>query len=392
MKKGFAICSMLVIVLLLVQSCKIKKENERIIPVIDFGIDRTVCDHKLSDFADSVSYIELESTTESYLGEISDIKFTNDRILVFDQKLQKVLLFTSNGKFLKQIGKKGKGPGEYPRAFTVGISQQDNSIFVYSVGDKMLKYSESGIFINSISTKDKKILHFTTIDEEFVYAIAFPLTEFCGKYSLGIMDAFGKTTHSFLNRKQTNSSNPRSMICNTSFYCLHDSIYYWEYIYDTIYCLTNEKIVIPKWILDYGDNFVSKSAFSNIGVLNDEKRSGKLIVTRLIESRRYLFFIVLEDIRRKLVIYDKESEALTELPPRDDIFYGIDNNIDKGPAFWPKYIVNDSIFACVIAPENLIKLRNHSKTHDEFENLQFQKILENVTLRSNHIIMKTHLK
>lgn len=69
----------------------------------------------LSSIGSSVEYIALESSPESYFSVRRQISLSENYILVADKQLNRVLLFNRDGKFLRQIGKSGKGPGEFPK-------------------------------------------------------------------------------------------------------------------------------------------------------------------------------------------------------------------------------------------------------------------------------------
>ena len=82
------------------------------LPVIDLKQDRDTVNLQLNEIAKRIQYIELESIHESFIGEINDIVFSDHFIAILDQKQQKVFLFNSSGKFVRIIGRRGKGPQE----------------------------------------------------------------------------------------------------------------------------------------------------------------------------------------------------------------------------------------------------------------------------------------
>ena len=66
---------------------------------------------KLSDICDSLIYIPLETKKESLLGGVSKVKVDGDD--VFINYYWGLYHFKINGDFVGQIGRKGRGPGEY---------------------------------------------------------------------------------------------------------------------------------------------------------------------------------------------------------------------------------------------------------------------------------------
>jgi hypothetical protein len=102
----------LITILLVSASCNNKIENIRL---IDFssGFNNLQTKRFLSEIANQIEYVSLEAKEESYIGEISQICFSDNKILVYDEKLNNLLLFSRSGEFIAKIGKIGKGPGEY---------------------------------------------------------------------------------------------------------------------------------------------------------------------------------------------------------------------------------------------------------------------------------------
>lgn len=71
---------------------------------------------------DSVSVIPLENKLEALLGKIDKIEIKGDSLFLLDVMHRKLNIFDlSTGKFLAQIGSRGKGPGEFldMRDFTI---------------------------------------------------------------------------------------------------------------------------------------------------------------------------------------------------------------------------------------------------------------------------------
>lgn len=62
---------------------------------------------------DSLDVVVLETRDECLISEIDRFEYYKDKIFISDRVGQKILAFTSDGKFLKTIGKQGGAPGEY---------------------------------------------------------------------------------------------------------------------------------------------------------------------------------------------------------------------------------------------------------------------------------------
>ncbi len=104
----------------------------------------------LSELADSVSYVALETTTETLTDmaiQYGDRYYTitrGDRLLCFDK----------SGKYLHQIGRRGKGPEEYTwmdnyNCFTV--DSETNWVYCNSLEKRTHVYDENGKYVKSLT-------------------------------------------------------------------------------------------------------------------------------------------------------------------------------------------------------------------------------------------------
>lgn len=68
---------------------------------------------KLSLIADSLVYIPLETQNDLLIGQITKLSVSDNYLCVLDEITSNVFCFTHDGKFVRKIGSRGVGPGEY---------------------------------------------------------------------------------------------------------------------------------------------------------------------------------------------------------------------------------------------------------------------------------------
>jgi hypothetical protein len=92
--------------------------------------------------------IQLETKNECLISQILKVILYADRIYIID-KIGKLFVFNINGRFLFEIGKKGRGPGEYIilRDFDI---DKDGNIYILDFL-KILKFDNDGTFKEKIS-------------------------------------------------------------------------------------------------------------------------------------------------------------------------------------------------------------------------------------------------
>ncbi len=120
-------------------SCNAKQEKAQTTSInsnaeIEYPIHINLPEHKekdflnVSEFADSILYIPLETNPNSLLRRIAQVQLNDSIIAISD--MRKVLLFDYDGNFIRKIGRRGEGPGEYG---TIGhFKIKEDTVYVAS--------------------------------------------------------------------------------------------------------------------------------------------------------------------------------------------------------------------------------------------------------------------
>ncbi|MCD6347125.1 MAG: 6-bladed beta-propeller, partial [Bacteroidales bacterium] len=95
-------------------------------PII-INMENSITETKLSSVFNSVEFIKLETPPKVVLTSPVDIQFVGDRIIIFDGT-RKVFIFSESGKFINQIGKFGRGPGEYILLMDMYVDKKEELI------------------------------------------------------------------------------------------------------------------------------------------------------------------------------------------------------------------------------------------------------------------------
>ena len=115
----------------------------------------------LSDFVDSIRYTQIEYTKKALLPEEGGTGLRRCKDLIFTSYSDVLYLFDSDGKFIRQYGSVGKGPGEYKLTeFDVNISQNIILIGNY-FADGYVLYNINGQHIGSVYNRDTSMLRIT---------------------------------------------------------------------------------------------------------------------------------------------------------------------------------------------------------------------------------------
>lgn len=103
----------------------------------------------VSSIFHNFEYITLETNDESIMGEISKIIFYENKYYLLDRsKGKKIYVFDDKGNFIRSIGKKGNGPGEYSNLEDFTINENTGQIILLGFPSIVYVYDRQGQFIN----------------------------------------------------------------------------------------------------------------------------------------------------------------------------------------------------------------------------------------------------
>lgn len=203
-------------------------------------IDELLTEIPVSEFADSVSLIQLDN--RFLLASYGNPCFTDSFFLV--TVADGVLKYSYTGELLMKIGEIGQGPMEYNRNNLMTIDIRNKRIRVYSIPEKvMIEYSYDGDFLNRV--------HFDLPDDTFGYPTTmrvlankcyFFYTSMSGlsdPYYWVITDTCGQSLE--IKQKHGQPVLKRGYACGT--YCTSssdNSLLYYNLFNDTIFRFTEQ--------------------------------------------------------------------------------------------------------------------------------------------------------
>lgn len=120
-----------------------------------------------------ISETELQTTAECPIAYITDMAVDSDGNFIIADGWQSrgVYVFGSDGIFIKELGKKGQGPGEYANPVSVEIGQ-DGDIWISDFGNNRISiYSRDLSYKRQIVPKPRILyyLHLNSKNEIYMY-------------------------------------------------------------------------------------------------------------------------------------------------------------------------------------------------------------------------------
>ena len=101
----------------------------------------------LSEIVEEFTVIEPELTDESLINPDMIERIIISENNVFVAQLTSLYVFTKDGKFVRTIGSRGQGPGEYNWILGVAMDEKNKRLFLCSNINKLICYDFNGNFI-----------------------------------------------------------------------------------------------------------------------------------------------------------------------------------------------------------------------------------------------------
>lgn len=324
-------------IILLLNSCGIRNDKEgvgddHIALNVRKQLDQPAKDFYLSDLSQSIEYIKLDSNTSFFLSNISNLKIAGDYIFISDGR--GLYQYDADGGFIREIGLKGRGPGETLGPIRFAIDSYNNEILVYSSSSRVVNIfdMETGEYISAFQAdffvsgfevlKDGVIAFFTGEVQDNVNEVIFT-------------DKEGNIFNQIVNSLRSEMKG--NVLGIPSVYQNEENLYYQYNYRDTLYRINQQ---------------LDRSAFAVFDFDNRESHNEFLIVPdpdnmvtfypdyisipRVLHNNGFLFATlqkgiypgVKQDLQR--MVYERATGTLN---PTD----GFINDLDGGMTFWPRW-------------------------------------------------------
>ena len=285
-----------------------KKDRNDIIINLDHS-DGT--DNKASLLFQNPKAIILETNSESIIGRVTGIQIFDGKIFLIDKISAKSLfVFDMDGKFIRKIGRIGRGPGEYASISDFTIDTVKKEIYTLDGAQNIMhKYSVDGAYINSVRIADQSSFNAIQFYNGKIYA-AVDQYKKNGHLLILIEPATGKVLEGYLSTKDKKGWNRSDQ------YAFHNRTYgipkYAGLFMNTIWSLDN---MITPYITVESKNFVKEAMVEEIKRDADPLSWRKIDKIRCIdvffETEKIIFFQYMLNKRCHTCFYRKSNKTIT---------------------------------------------------------------------------------
>lgn len=294
---------------LLLLSCNQKQKEMQVVAneTIIIDPDKYEKNNDLSSILqDSIKIIQLETTDECLIGEVTKVELKNEEIFISDRINQKIFIFNSNGKYLKNIGKSGNGPGEI-RSLGDFTFIGDSLFIQDGYGKKYLIYSTNGDYLGDLPYKTHH--HDVISFDNILYFVSNYFYSELGFYNLFRYDLLTKNISSYIPFDEKINKNNSAWGLNRHISKYRESALLIYPLNDTIYEITKNN-VHSKYIIKFSkrnipDNIKDKNGSTVFSLaLRDGYIKG---LHHLQNSKNYLLGIYTDGNTYSYITIDKKT-------------------------------------------------------------------------------------
>ena len=369
-------------------SCSADKSHE--IPLINPG-NIELKKISLSEISGEITYIPLSN--DFLFGSIVSVELT-DSLIFLTPALGALFVYDYNGNFVRSIGKRGRGPGEYTYATKFTLDRKSKTVYILS-DQRLLKYSFNGDFLETIELKiDIKI--FRSIVYTNGKLVLFEgINQGEGKYDWVVLDTFGNILFEKFNAIEKFPSD--HYCCGNKQEAFNNTFYYWNQINDTIFKISDEKHE-PAFIFTKGNFRFPKQKVEEIYC--------EYFFPRIVFfTKDYLFFAYIYQYQNHTGVYVKSENQFYDVNKSEDWNLwrgpGIINDFDSGmPLISLSYYCDKKGKEYLIGEVNPFHLKEHVAS-DEFKNStpkypekkkELEKQANSLNENDNPVLMLVKLK
>jgi hypothetical protein len=350
----------------------------------------------LSEFNAHVRYVQLEANSAFPISDVMYMDFSDRYILLSDSKT--CLIYSNEGMFIQQIGRKGRGPGEYLGIDNIFLFK--DKIFIHDFySDDLIGYKSNGTFSERHKSGFNVEINYPLINAYMINdsLLIGNIENRTGqaKFKAIIFNKYGKGLYfykNYLNFKLSPGVKNAKAPGKAIYYRFKDDIYFKELLNDTLFRLGDDYNLIPSSIFYFGKykeplsvrgEDWSKVDFESYIYLTDLFQINDILIlecnfnryspakrltpeeVRMPDGQNHLLWYHRNIGWNIIGIYEKKSGELVFIKPESTdnplMFSGFFNDIDGGPKFFPQKQVNDSTLVMKIAAQHL---KEHIASND----------------------------
>lgn len=352
-------------------------------------IDSTGGSKNVSALSDSVSYIQLQTSSDCLLGEINKMSFTNNKFFVLGSVagLKTLYIFNSQGRFLYKINHIDPSSELNTSIADFDIIEGSDRLYVYFDDNRTIAvYNVDQQQLISTYVAPTYFTKFSIIADTLLF-FRDGLSEFKDEYDnfrVCQFDLKGNIRHKWIDNPLNKLVNGGEIFTSKN----GDSILIARLANDTIFSYKNSRISalykISSDIESYGRFSQAKQKGEFINLLTDPRSA--YLTRNIFNTKKYIYFFYKKRLNIGLLMYNKTDHS-------NYFIESINNDINDILITLPGYI-NDNYFVSIIYPDLIKKQCQLLSSLPDYQN-KYQDLIhlnDQVSYDDNPVLCLMHLR
>lgn len=273
--------------------------------------------------------IPLELNENSMMSGALEIVPTDNYIFIYTSDL-KIMQFTSEGDFVRQISMMGRGPREYTFVNNIFINKTQDRIFLNDMGGKMIEYDFDGNFIDSRPHQPGRWTNIIMGRDGLLYEAFRPIRG-DEKYSMIVKKMDGEIVDSVKNNlpKFCPKSGVGGYSESKAMFETHNEMIFHQHTTDTVFTYKDGKLAV-RHIFDFGRK-LDADAYNNFG----ENLKNMHLLYDYTEDEHFIYpTFITPGYNITPYMINKQDYSIYKL----DIDFG-----DNGKMFIPRWVYDNTL-------------------------------------------------
>lgn len=338
----FFLIGILVVTLICSGSSIGKKDSFTVIPM-DLNSVKKIDIHSPK----CIYKIALETKKESLLGNINNIFFKGDTLFIYSTG--KLSAFNNKGRFLFNVGTKGRAANEYITLKSFFIKNGDLFLHDWD-GRKLLRFGSRNVFIEKMDIRKEGWMpdHIFPFNDN-LYVVK---NTYGGEQTrVPLISVYDKNFNMLCSssRIQKNGSSLVDL-----FFPYKNEVLYWEILCDTIYSINKSAAITPKYFVDFGNRRLpekisgSDDLYTRIEYVNKPENKDRYatMVSNVREDEKYLYFSFVYGYGViNFARFDKKTG-------KTDLFRLVDSQTNKNVKYTYMTVLNGDIIVAALPDDD----------------------------------------
>lgn len=337
---------------------------------------------RLSEFLTGIEYVRLETTATGLVRPNSRVYLTDNHIITINSR-QCLLFDRKSGDFLRELGRRGRGPGEYSVATSGFLNENRSEIYFLGSERSLICYSLDGSFVGTVKlpvTESSFGLGNLSYLNDSVYVLHHINATGVESTLISFFDKNGNVLGTVPNPHKTDEHPLTVVAGEVRFHHVKKKLLFADNYNDTVFQL-EPGVISPHFIFNRGS--ACPTFESRFWDYERSINSSYIMHPFYLETEYYILGTFFVNQSRHFLFHNKKT-GLSKISKLPD---GLINDLDGSMPFEFTSVNNAGTeIACIIdAGEILAWLSSNKSKYDKISK-EFME-LENLTSNDNPVVI-----